>query len=148
MANKKYASIISYFRQGSPATKIFVISVAIYILSCLLPVATTRNETLFGLGCLLMGEFSFLAGDLVQLEIWSGNIFYAIGVLLYWKGWKPFSSIFAVIALIVGWRMLSHPYITYDTVVPINHFHIGYYLWMLSFGLLLIAGLLSIVFKK
>lgn len=148
MINKKWKFLISYFRQESPATKIFVISVAIYVLSCLLPVATTRNEMLFGWGCLLMGGFSFFAGDLAQLGIWSGNIFYLIGVSLYWKGRKPISSIFAVIALIVGRRMLSHPYVTYDIAVPINHFHIGYYLWMLSFGLLLIAGLLSIVFKK
>lgn len=143
MAYKKFKNIIVFFRQGDFMTKLVGISTIIYVLSCFLPAMTTRNEVLFGLGCLVGGGMSILAGDLVQLAIWSANIFYIFGVLSYWKVVKLKSSIFSIIALALGLCMLAHPYVTYDTRVDIKHFDIGYYLWILSFLILFISNLLN-----
>lgn len=136
---------IRKYKESDLQKKLFFLSIACYLMSCCLPVATTRNETLPGICYLLSGWLSILV-DPSQLLIWTANFFYFAGIIKWCKSY--IMLLFPSAALLLGSHMLEHPHITYDIEVPILHFGIGYYLWMTSFAILCVSYIAGLFRKK
>ena len=111
------------------------ISMLAYAASCILPCLTTRTEVLIGYQCLLSGPFTIIT-DIGAFLIWSSNIYYITIIVMLFKG-KDVQIIIPAISFLLSTSMLFHKYITYDIVVPITNFHIGYYFWVTSYLLLI-----------
>ncbi len=127
---------------------ILYLSIGLYLIACILPCLETEAEILRGITCLGVGWFSILS-DWSLLAIWSSNIFFFIA-LIFQVTKLPNTSplIFNSIALVLGILMYFKASITYDTEMPVIHFHWGYYAWVGSYLCAFVAGLLGITVAK
>src|SRR5574344_1386801 len=135
---------MSFLGQGKLINKIkkikhgniVTLGIWLYVLACATPVATTSNEVLFGIQCLLMGPMSILAGDLLQLIIWGSNPLFYFAIKSYRMQHKT-ALIFAILTVITGCLMFFHLYVTCYTEVQMLKYQIGFYFWIVSYVLAL-----------
>lgn len=112
-----------------------------YILACCTPCITTDHETISGLECLLMGWLSILS-DVWLFLIWSSNIFYLVTIRRLIAKKQTHLGI-SVIPVIMAISLFYHDFINYDIKISIVQHNIGYYLWIISYILLLIRNVLK-----
>ena len=110
---------------------LITICIALYIASCFLPCYSTKNECTRGYFCLLAGWSNIIA-DLWLFLIWCSNIAYITIIVKILRN-NDVQIIIPAISFLLSTSMLFHKYITYDIVVPITKFHIGYYFWVTSY---------------
>lgn len=118
------------------------ISMLMYIASCFMPCLLTTSEKIYGFMCLLAGGISIIS-DIWLFLIWYSNILYFYIVISLCKD-KNVQIILPVLLSIAAVSMLFHNYLEYDIQVSIVKYLAGYYMWGVSY----LIVLLSCIFKR
>ena len=113
-----------------------------YLVSCFLPCFSTTQESTIGYYCLL-GGWIFIISDFWMFMIWASNILYLCSLIMIVKN-NSKCVCFSASSCILSISMIFHRYITYDIIVPITHFRMGFYLWCLSHWLTFLVCLLKV----
>lgn len=122
---------------------LFMICLVTYISSCFLPSYSTEHETVKGYYCLLGGWFCLFV-DFWLFLIWCSNILFFCSLVATIK-YNKICVWLSLVSVVFSISMLFHRYIIYDIIVPITHFHIGYFLWCTSYLLLLVVCLFRMI---
>lgn len=117
------------------------ISVLMYITSCFMPCILTRMETIYGYMCLLMGGFCCIT-DITLFPVWCSNILYIYIVIRLCRE-RNVHIILPIFTSIMAISMIFHNYLEYDVQVPIIKYLVGYYLWSISYFLILLVCVLK-----
>ena len=113
-----------------------------YLISCFLPCFSTSQESTIGYYCLL-GGWTFIISDFWMFMIWSSNILYLCSLIMIVTN-NSKCVCFSALSCILSISMIFHRYITYDIIVPITHFRMGFYLWCFSHWLTFLVCLLKV----